>query len=155
VLQRVDDVVADGRVVEHRDVPAVVDDDPHRHRDERVGEHPQPADARQGEDRAQHRAGQPDRDQERRDVPDQHVLDHVDRQPLVGLRGDRGQVGGDADRDARGDQREPPAGHGPALARQRPGTDGDDRREQVERRGLDQDGEDVRSGHQRSPAALT
>ena len=46
VLERVDAVVAHGRLVQRRDVPDVEVERPQRERDDRVGEEAQPADQR-------------------------------------------------------------------------------------------------------------
>ena len=100
-----------------------------------------------GQDRPQQRPGQPDHDQERGQVPDQHVLEHVDRQPLLGHRADRRHVREDPDGDAGRDQHEPVRRDGPPLARQGARADGDERHQQVERRGLDQAGEEVPGVH--------
>ena len=52
-------------------------------RDERVREHTQPLHDGKGEQRSGDRAGQPAEERERRQVADQDVLDHVEREQLV------------------------------------------------------------------------
>ena len=117
VLQQVDERVLGRRVVERRHVPEVHDRQPDGDARGRVGEraerplHPhQPA--RGG---PHDRAGEAQEDQERRDVAQQHVLDHVRREEVVLAEAvDRG--------DERGEQREHPGGEGDRL--ERPGAAG-------------------------------
>ncbi len=92
---------------------------PDRERDEGVREHAQAADRADGEERAQQRPVQPREREERREVDQEHVLEHVEGEVLlaerVHRRGDR-----DEQRpEPRGERRQPPARDGMATAAQR------------------------------------
>ena len=83
MLERVDDVVVQRRLVEVRQMPDVEVERPERQRDQRMAEDAQPADVGQRQHGPQDRPGQPRHDQQRRQVADDDVLDHVHEQELL------------------------------------------------------------------------
>ena len=86
MLEGVDQVVADGQLVEERQVPGVEIHGPQRDGEERVGERAQRAGSAEVQQRLDHGAGEPKHDQQRRDVADHDVLEHVSDQDAVGER---------------------------------------------------------------------
>ena len=90
MLERVHRAVPNGRLVEKRQVPDVEIDRPERECDERVGEHPQSLDRPERQQRPQDGAGRAGEQAERREIADQHVLEHVEAEELLlADRGDR------------------------------------------------------------------
>ena len=90
VLEGVDARVVQGSVVEERDVPEVEIDRPDRKRDERMREHAERLDPLDREDGPQDRPGQPGDKAQRREVADDHVLEHVhEEEVLLAQRVDR------------------------------------------------------------------
>src|ERR671934_1623232 len=115
VLERVHRVVAQGGVVEVREVPHIEVDRPERQRHQRVSEEAETVQPR--ERRPQDRSRQSGEERERREIAEQHVLQHVEREhPLaecVHRRNERYEQREDPERE----QEDPPARHGrPALA---------------------------------------
>jgi hypothetical protein len=100
VLESVDPVVLHGALVQRGQVPDVEVDGPQRQRDGGMREHPQPPQLAHRQQRLQDRPGQAEDQQQRADVGDQQVLDHVHREQLVADGADRA-----AQRDQ--DQRQP------------------------------------------------
>jgi hypothetical protein len=132
--------VEGGRLVQRRDVPDVEDPRPEDERDHRVGQGADPAQPADREHRLQDRAGQPQDEQQRGDVDDQQVLDHVAGDQLLGEllegRGDRDEQHDDPGREAG----QTPGRHRSALRSQVRGADrvGDpDHCEARRREGLD------------------
>ncbi len=114
MLERVQRRRPVGGVVDRRDVPEVEVDRPQREGDERVGEDLEPVEGADREERLQQRAGQPEDDQQRGDVADQQVLDHVGEHQLVGDVADRAEER-DRDRQQAGAEAElAPERHAPA-----------------------------------------
>ena len=90
VLERVHGGVVQRGVVEERDVPDVEIDCPQRQRDERVRQDAEPLDGTQREHRPQDRAGEPGDEAERREIAEDHVLQHVhEEEVLLAERVDR------------------------------------------------------------------
>ena len=109
------------RLVHRRDVPEDEVRGPDRERDERVREHAQAHDARKREHGAEERPGEPREQAERREVADEQVLRHVEREELLladlrDRRGDRDQQQRDPERE----EPDPPPGNGLPALRQRP-----------------------------------
>ena len=142
VLDRVQRARLDRPLVEHREVPEHEVRRPDRERDERVREDAQAHHAGQREDRAEHRAGEPGEQAQRREIAEQQVLRHVEREELLlSDDRDRRRECDHEEREAEGEERDPPARHRLVAAGKRPcphgvgDADEDDRREleQVER----------------------
>ena len=83
VLERVDPVVGERRLVEVRQVPEVERHRPERQSDERVREHAEALDDPVLENRSEERAGQAGDDQDRRHLAEEDVLCHVDEEELL------------------------------------------------------------------------
>ena len=120
MLQRVDGVVAQRGLVEHRQVPDVEVERPGHDRHDGMGEHAQAPGDRIAQHRGQQRAGQAQHDQQRGDVADQQVLDHVGDEQLVGERVDR-RAQGEGEHDQPGARSRPAASPAPPAAL-RPGS---------------------------------
>ena len=114
-----DEVVVDRSLVREREMPEVEVRDPDRQRDERVDEHAQRSHRREREQRPEERAGQPQQEQERRQVSEQQVLDHVEREALLAERGDRRDERDEQRQQAEREENDPPPGHGRAAAGER------------------------------------
>ena len=97
VLERVHRRVADGGLVQERQVPDVEVDRPERQRHRGVGEHAQALDGAEREQRPQHRPGEAGEQAERREVADQDVLEHVEAEEL--LLADRGDRRGEGEQE--------------------------------------------------------
>ncbi len=106
-------------LVQRRDVPDVEAGRPQRQRDQRVGQHPQPVDRADRQQRLQQRAGQPEHDQQRGDVADHQVLGHVGQQQLLPHVRQRRHEPGDDQQDSGGEAEDAPGGHRATLAGQR------------------------------------
>ena len=110
VLERVHRAVPNGRLVEERQVPEVEIDRPERECDERVGEHPQTLDRPERQQRPQDRACRAGEQAERREIADQHVLEHVEAEELLlADRGDRRREREQQERDSDREDEHPPA----------------------------------------------
>ena len=83
--------VAQRRLVEDRQVPDVQVDRPQREGDQRMGEHAQAIEEADAQDRRDQRAGEAEHDQQRRDVAEQQVLDHVHVQQFLAGAAERGE----------------------------------------------------------------
>ena len=83
MLERVHGVVVERRVVQERHVPEVEVDGPDRQRDERVRQHAQAFDDAELEHRPQDRPAQTRDEAERREVADDHVLQHVHEEEVL------------------------------------------------------------------------
>ena len=119
MLERVDGRVADGSLVQKREVPEIEIRRPDRQRHERVREHPQTLDGPEREQRPQHRPRKPGEQAERCEVADQDVLEHVEAEEL--LLADRSDGGGEREqkqRDPQPEEKDPVAGHGRPAAMQ-------------------------------------
>ena len=111
---------------------------PDRERDERVREHAEPHDAREREQRAEQRPGQPGEQAERREVAEQEVLDHVEREELLlADLGDRRGDGDDEEQDPEREERDAPSGHGLTAPGERPCAHRVRDRDQRDRRELE------------------
>ena len=86
MLERVDAGVAERRLVERRHVPHVQVDRPQWEGDRGMGERAQAVEEADFEDRREQWTGQAEHDQQRRDVAEQQVLDHVHLQQLLAGR---------------------------------------------------------------------
>ena len=73
----------DRGLVDRGDVPEREVRGPERERHERVRENAQPHDSGECQDRAEQRAGQAGKQAERREVAEQEVLGHVEREELL------------------------------------------------------------------------
>ena len=83
MLERVHARVAQRRLVEDGQVPDVQVDRPQREGDQRVREHAQAVEEPDAQDRRDQRPGQAEHDQQRGDVAEQQVLDHVHVQQVL------------------------------------------------------------------------
>ena len=120
VLERVDGRVPNGRLVEERQVPEIEIRRPDRQRHDRIREHAQTLDGPEREQRPQHRPREPGEQEERCEVADQDVLEHVEAEEL--LLADRGDGRGEREQEQRDPEREKEdsiAGHGRPAAAQR------------------------------------
>src|SRR5207247_4065431 len=139
VLERVDRLVAERGLPQDRQMPDEEVERPERERDEWVREESERPHRAQREDRTQQRAGEAGDDAERREIADQQVLRHVERERLLLAEGrDRGYERDDEEADAEREEEVAPLGDGRSLARERSGplpveerSDGD--RHQLER----------------------
>ena len=96
--------VAQRGVVERGHVPETEVDRPERQRDERVGERAEGAQRADREQRPQQPAVEAEHDEQRPEVAEQDVLEHVHReQPLLADRVDRRDERGQHDEDAGGE----------------------------------------------------
>ena len=85
---------------------------PDRERDERVREDAQAHHARQREDRAEHRPGEPGEKAQRREIAEQQVLRHVEREELLLCDDrDRRRECDHEERQTEGEERDPPSRH--------------------------------------------
>ncbi len=83
VLERMDRVVVQRGVVQVRDVPDIEVHGPDRERDQGMREKAQPLDRAQCQHRPQHLTRQPEHEEERCKVADQHVLRHVQEEEVL------------------------------------------------------------------------
>ncbi len=83
MLEQVEEGVLGCGLIERRRVPGVDDDDPEADRQHRMHQRSEVAQARGAEDRPEHRAGEPDREQQGRLVGEHRVLDHVAEDEVV------------------------------------------------------------------------
>ena len=122
MLPRVDQLVAIGGPVEHRQVPEVEVECPQAERGHRVGQRTQPVDHLDLEHRLQQRPREPQHHQQGGDVADQEVLRHVGGEDLVAdlvhRRAERHEQHQQAAREAG----RPPAGHAASLVGEGPGA---------------------------------
>ena len=86
MLERVDGRRGDGGLVEHAQVPDVEVHRPQRQRHDGMGEVAQRAQAGVAQDRREQRPGEAEHEQQRAEVGDQQVLDHVRPEELLGQR---------------------------------------------------------------------
>ena len=164
VLERVDGVVAQRRLIQRGQMPDVEVDRPARDRDHRVREYAQPSDRLDPQQRREQWSREPEDDQQRREIADQQVLDHVGHEQLVGELVDRR-----AERDCEHDQAGrvaplAPARDRPAVARERaharvvrePVEQDQDRQPDAAERPDGREGERQGAhGHQRSTYGVT
>ena len=121
VLDRMERARLDGAFVEHREVPEHEIRRPDGKRDERVREHAEAHDARQGEDGAEDRAGEAGEEAQRREVAEDEVLGHVEREQLLLSDGrDRRRDGDDEEGDSERVERDPPPRHRLPATGERP-----------------------------------
>ena len=83
MLHRVHAGVAQRGLVEHGQVPPVEVDQPQRECDQWMGEGAQAVEQADPEHGDEQRAGEPQHDQQCRDVAEQEVLDHVHEQQVL------------------------------------------------------------------------
>ena len=88
------------------------------------------------EQRLEERAGQPEHDQQRPDVPHEEVLRHVGEDQLGIEVTERGEEGDRDQEQAGGEAESPPGRDRPPLARQRHGAERVGRRDEGQRRDL-------------------
>ena len=113
VLERVDGLVLERRLVQRRDVPERRGSTAHSaNAGDRVGERAQPARAADAQDRREHRAGEAEHEQQRGEVAEQQVLGHVRDEALVAQVPERGEAG---------DAEEQPGGEAQLAPQRRPG----------------------------------
>ena len=122
MLERVHEVVSHRGLVEKRQVPDVEVDRPERQRDQRMREEPQPV--QEGEHGPQDRPCQPREKRERREVAEQHVLQHVKAEELLTERVHGADECYDQQRDARAEHDDSPSGNVRATPAQRPHATG-------------------------------
>jgi len=118
VLERVQQIMADRRLIEQREPPDIHVERPDRQRDDRLRQRTQPARRPQPQQRRERRTREPDDDEKRRDVADQQVLCHVRDQDAVGQVVRGRALHGDDDQDAGRERDSATGGHGAAVARQ-------------------------------------
>ena len=107
MLEHVDPVVAQRRLVERGRVPGVEVERPQHQRDDGVREDAQAVDHGVAQQRREHRPGEAEHEQEPRDVTDQQMLGHVGQEQLVGEVADgRGERDGEDEQP--GDERPAP-----------------------------------------------
>ena len=136
MLEGVKPLVRDRAVVERRYVPEIEVQDPERQRDHRQGEEAKAVECLQRHDRLEHGAGEPQDDQERRDVRDQEMLDHVRKDELTAKVRERRDERNCDEADTREVGDDPPRGHRPSVPREVRRADAVGRTERGEARDL-------------------
>jgi hypothetical protein len=113
-------VVVQRSLVQKREVPDVEVDRPERQRDEWVGQDSQPRDRADREHRPEDRAREADDERERREIADDHVLEHVREEELLLPESiERRHERQEQEHERRCEGRLPPPRHGRAAARER------------------------------------
>ena len=148
MLERVDRRMAQRCLIERGQVPDIQVDGPQREGERRMRERAQAIEEGDAQDRGEQRAGQAEHDQERGDVAQQQVLDHVRIEQFLARRAEPRQRRRDHDK-AAVEARLAPAGDRAPRAGERVGASRVEEREQRQRTQLDRVGEDLGGGQGR------